>query len=107
MDNPTPVQDIAMRLVFQFMGERRENRTYEEYMDIARRLPPLKQLHYHVNVLLQSEHDSGWPLPEICRFKAGDKIIRFEPYPRTISYETLRAALVNYGMRKPRWAAAA
>ena len=101
MSAPTPVQDIAVRLAFKVMGEKQYNRRYDEYMDIAERLPPLKQLHHQINVSLRAEHELGG-LPQICRFKAGDKVIRYEPYPKTISYETLRAALVNYGMRKAR-----
>ena len=50
MSAPTPVQDIAVRLAFKVMGEKQYNRRYDEYMDIAERLPPLKQLHHQINV---------------------------------------------------------
>jgi hypothetical protein len=103
---PTLVQDIAVRLMFKVMGEEQVNRTYEEYADIARRLPPLKTLHYLINECLKAEHaehaSGRSSLPQICRFKAGDQIIRFETYPENISYETIRAALVAYGFREPR-----
>jgi len=37
---PDPIQNLALGLVFEVMGERRLNRTYSEYEDIAERLPP-------------------------------------------------------------------
>jgi hypothetical protein len=105
---PTPIQNIALSLIFAAMGEHRYNRTYDEYMAIAARLPPLKQLTFQVNGLLQQLHKcndecKGFILPGLCRFKAGDQRIIFEPYPKSISYETVRAALVTAGMREQRW----
>ncbi len=100
---PTPFQDIALNLAFRVMGECRFNRTYQEYMDIAARLPPLKVLVHKINEQLQELHnDDGIRLPEICRFKARDERYTYGKYPREISYETVRAALVISGMRKPR-----
>jgi hypothetical protein len=103
----TPIQEIALNLIFVVMGENRFNRSYEEYVGIAARLPPLKVLKSKLDELLQHLHRcsgcNGVLLAEICRFKAGDQIITYEPYPKTISYETIRIALVNSGMRKPRW----
>jgi len=53
---PTPIQDIAINLTFAVMGEERVNRTYDEYMAIAARLPPLKVLTFKINQLLQQLH---------------------------------------------------
>jgi hypothetical protein len=105
---PTPIQDIALNLIFAVMGERRINRTYDEYMAIAAKLPPLKGLTFEVNRLLQQLHKcnddcKGVLLPQLCRFKAGDKRITYEPYPTAISYQTVREALEVSGMRQPRW----
>jgi hypothetical protein len=105
---PTPIQDIALSLIFAVMKEKRINRTYDEYMAIAAKLPPLKRLTFEVNRLLQQAHQSndeckGFVLPQLCRFKAGDKRITYEPYPRAISRETVREALEVAGMRRPRW----
>jgi len=65
-------------------------------MAIAAALPPLKDLTFQVNRLLQQLHKrddecNGFILPEICRFKAGDdwKSVKYEPYPEKISYETI------------------
>jgi hypothetical protein len=104
----TSTQNITLNLIFAFMEERRWNRNYSEYVDIAARLPPLKDLTFQVNRLLQQLHKcndecNGFILPEICRFKAGDKRIIYEPYPKKISKETIREALVVSGMREPRW----
>ena len=108
---PTVIQNIALSLIFAVMGECRYNRTLDEYMAIAARLPPLKQLTYLVNRLLQQLHKcndecKGFILPELCRFKAGDQRIVYEPYPKSISCETVRAALQVSGMRKARWSKA-
>ena len=104
---PTPIQDIALNLIFTVMGERRCNRTPAEYTVIAARLPGLKELVFKVNKLLAWIHSrsrrSGVPLPQLCRFQAGDERWEFEDYPRTISYETVRSALNVSGLRNPRW----
>jgi hypothetical protein len=104
----TSFQNITLSLVFTVMGERRNNRTYDEYMAIAARLPPLKVLTFRVNRLLQQLHKcndecGGFILPKICRFKAGDERIIYETYPTIISCETIRETLVASGMRQPRW----
>ena len=102
----TPIQDIALNLIFTVVNEGRNNRTLGEYISIAAKLPPLKILFYKVNALLRSMHEksieTGVPLPLICRFQAGDERYQFEDYPREISGETIRTALTVSGMRLPR-----
>ena len=104
---PTPIQDIALNLTFVVMGEKRINRTYDEYMAIAERLPPLKVLTFKINQLLEQLYKchgcNGVLLPQLCKFKAGDQRTIYEPYPKTISSVTVRTALAITGMRKPRW----
>ena len=107
----TSFQNITLSLVFAVMGKRRNNRTYDEYMAIAARLLPLNELTFQVNRLLQQLHKcndecGGFILPEICRFKTGDKRIVYETYPTKISHETVRETLVASGMRQPRWSKA-
>jgi len=100
---PTAIQNTCLSLIFRAMKECRNNRTYAEYMDIAARLPALKVLHFQVNEELKKfRRTQGDQLPQICRFKAGDKRICYEPYPESISYETVRDALTVAGMRVPR-----
>jgi hypothetical protein len=102
----TPVQNIAINLIFGVIGEPRYNRTLSEYAAIAAKLHPLKILVYEVNQRLELVHqhnaDSGIPLPVLLPFKAGDERIFYEPYPRKISYETVRKALEVFGLRAPR-----
>jgi hypothetical protein len=73
----TPVQDITINLVFAVMGEKRENRTLQDYTAIAARLPALKVLLYEINEKLRWMHRQAdttkVPLPQICRFQAGDQ----------------------------------
>jgi hypothetical protein len=99
-------QNVALNLVFKVMDERRFNRSTAEYLSIAAKLPRLKALLPKVNELLkvmhQKSNDGGVPLPLICRFRAGDERYELEDYPRKISRETLRQALVISGMRPPR-----
>jgi hypothetical protein len=105
---PTPIQNLALKLIFAVMGESRFSRTPDEYKAIAARLPALKVLTDQINRMLQQAHRSnneckGFVLPELCRFKAGDQRITYEPYPETISIQTVRAALEIAGMRQPKW----
>jgi hypothetical protein len=103
---PTPIQEIALKLIFAVMGEGRINRTYDEYMAIAARLPPLKVLTFKINQFLKEIHKcdgcNGVLLPQLCGFQAGHRRIIYEPYPKSISYETVRAALEVAGMRRPK-----
>jgi len=98
----TAVQDIALNLIFTVLGERRVNRTREEYEAIVASLPPLKVLTFEVNETLKRSACSGVPLPQICRFRAGDERYTYEDYPSHISYETVRAALEVSGLRRAR-----
>ena len=99
----THVENIALSLVFGALGEQQINRSAYEYAKIAQSLPPLKILHHLVNKKLRERlQSSQYANREICRFKAGDRVIRFEPYPRSISIETLRSALNWSAMRQPR-----
>jgi hypothetical protein len=99
---PTPIENIALNLAFEYAGEYRYNRTSDEYMRIAANLPPLKVLHYHVNERLKEIQESGSAPYQICRFRAGDKRVVYEDYPTSISIEVLRTALNKSGMRVPR-----
>jgi len=102
-DTPTPHQEIALDLVFLVMDEERINRRYDEYMNIAARSPPPKVLLHLINERLHLLHrDHSHLLPKISRFRIGDQHIVYEPFPKSISAETLRLALIRSGMRQPR-----
>jgi hypothetical protein len=99
----TPAHNLALSLLFDALGMNRANRTHEEYQRIKAALPPLKQLHYRINERLQTLTEAGFfANAQICRFKAGHKIIQYEPYPTSISIETVRQALTWAGWREPR-----
>src|ERR1051326_1187446 len=99
----TQVENIALSLVFDALGEQQINRSAYEYAKIAQSLPPLKVLHHLVNKKLRQRLRSPtYANREICRFNVGDLIVRFEPYPRSISIETVRSALNWSAMRNPR-----
>jgi len=101
---PTPVEDIVLIIAFDLMGEARVNRTRDEYMQIAARLPPLKVLHGQINDKLREMAAAGIAPYEICRFKRGDQYYRYESFPASVSLETVRSALTKAGMRtKVRW----
>jgi hypothetical protein len=82
---------------------KRIRRARTEIMGIASELPPLKTLHHIVNQQLAKIAEAGAPPYEICRFRAGDEIIRYEPFPTSISIQTIRTALIVSGMRRPKW----
>ena len=99
---PTSAENIALDLIFHSMGEVRYNRTPDEYTAIIAKMPPIKELHARINERLQEIEDEATAPYLICHFKAGDGYIRYEEFPRSVSIETIRSALVKIGMRKPR-----
>lgn len=96
----TSHENIALNLIFEWLGESRFNRTRPEYQEIATRIPSIEACHAYVNQRLQEFKTKGnRPFDEICRFKAGDKVIRYEKFPESMSRETIRTALIVSGMR--------
>ena len=49
----TDIENIALSLVFDALGEQQINRSAYEYAKIAQSLPPLKVLHHLVNEKLR------------------------------------------------------
>lgn len=99
---PTSKENIALNFIFEFMNEPRCNRTSDEYVKIAARLPCIESLHAYVSEQLRKIAASGVPAYEICRFRAGDQGYRYEPFPKSLSRETIRSALIVSGMSSPR-----
>lgn len=97
-----PYENIALSLIFEVMGESRFNRTHNEYIAIAARLPHLKKLRFQVNVLWKKYRTSLPPRSgTICYFRQGDLKARYGDYPEELSIETIRTALIVSGMRTP------
>jgi hypothetical protein len=100
-DNPTAIQSLAVSLLLNAMGEDPYNRTAEEYEAIKSRIPKnLKVVHHLVNERLgRFAATDEFRRSRFCRFRAGDKVIREEAYPMSISAETIRRGLILYGWR--------
>ena len=93
-----------MEMLFRALNINPNNRTSDEYVEIKRQIPRnLKVVHGIVNdELARHSHSEEFKSRQFCRFKAGDEIIRYETFPTSISMETIRQALINYGWREPR-----
>ena len=97
----TSKENLVVNLIFEWLGERRINRTYDEYMEIASRFPTVEACHAYINQRLREMADAGTaPFHAICYFKAGDQYIWYEDFPTSLSMETVRTALLKMG--KPR-----
>jgi hypothetical protein len=96
----TSKENIVVNLIYEWLGESRANRTYDEYMEIASRFPKLAACHTHVNERLREMAEAGSPY-QICYFKAGDRYIWYD-FPTSLSMETVRTALLKMGMPQNR-----
>jgi hypothetical protein len=97
---PTPTENIALNLIFGWLKESRINRSMDEYIAIARRLPKLEALHAYVNQRLRQFAEASYAPYEICTFKKGDQYYQYQKFPTSLSKETVRKALVKSGMRQ-------
>ena len=95
----TSKENLSLDMSFALVGETRANRTLEEYKAIAAKLPPLKVLHGLINDKLKELADAGHEPYQICYFKAGDRHIWYEPFPKSLSIKVIRSAEVKSGMR--------
>jgi len=77
----TSKENIAVNLIYQWLGECRTNRTYDEYMTIASRFPKLEACYAYVNQRLGEMAQRGIAPYGICYFKAGDRYPWHEEFP--------------------------
>jgi|SRR5665213_3237292 hypothetical protein len=96
--HPTPIENIVIDHLFEWLSERRENRSMAEYAAIARRVPKIDAVYAYVNERLRALKANGIQPYEICRFGPGSEKIVYEPYPVSVSRETVRKALKNFGL---------
>lgn len=94
----TSKEEIALDFAFQWQGESRINRTFAEYAAIAKKLPSIDALYAYINDELAKIHANGMAPYEICYFKRGDYGHWYQPYPTSLSRETIRKALKKSGM---------
>lgn len=92
----TSKETIAIELVFDLLNESRFDRTLQEYCAIETRLPKIEAAFVHVNARLAELAMSGRAPYEICRFKKGDVGHFYEPFPTSLSRETIRRAIKKY-----------
>jgi hypothetical protein len=93
---PTSKERIAINLAFEWLGESPFNRTPREYRAIWNRLPKLAALHAYINQRLQEIAEQKAAPYLICRFQPGDRAIRYEDFPTSLSRETIRTALTKF-----------
>lgn len=96
----TSKEKLALDLIFGSVDEARIDWTMAEYMDVASRAGKLDVMHADVNQALGEMAAAGYAPYEICYFKAGDRSPWFEPFPTSLSKETVRKAWVKSGMRE-------
>ncbi|UPJ74512.1 hypothetical protein [Bradyrhizobium sp. 187] len=102
--NRMSLQELAVDLLFDTLGEDRYNRSPQEYERLASLIPHIKEAHHRVNERLEQLQKTGQqPYSAICYFKAGDVAPRYVPFPTKISAETLRKGLIAIGLRTPKW----
>ncbi|MBR0719113.1 hypothetical protein [Bradyrhizobium liaoningense] len=99
-----PLEELAVDLLFEALGEDRYNRSMLEYAYLISLIPPLKEAIHLVNQRLQQLNETGQQrFSAICYFKSGDLAPRYVPFPSKISIETLRMGLLRLGFRTPKW----
>jgi hypothetical protein len=68
----TSKENIALDLIFEFLGESRVNRRMDEYFEIESDLPTIEAAFVYVNGRLAEFANKGYAPYEICYFKTGD-----------------------------------
>jgi hypothetical protein len=94
----TPVEEIIIDLVFDWLGESRINRKFDEYVAIAHRFPKVDAAHAFVNERLERIAKVGRAPYEICDFRPGDASRRYRPFPTSVSREVVRTAIKKFGI---------
>lgn len=92
----TSKENIVIELIFAFIGESRINRTMQEYFEIEAKLPKIEAAFVYVNSHLAELEKQGRAPYEICYFKKGDVGHFYQPFPTSLSRETVRKALKKY-----------
>ena len=94
----TSKQNLALNIAMDWLGESLINRTMADYKRIALLIPKLEAVHAYVNQKLREWAMQGYAPYQICYFKPGDQCPRYEPFPTSLSRETVRLALKNSGL---------
>jgi len=92
----TAAENIVIDLMCEWIGESRFNRTIDEYIAMRQKVPKIAAVHAYITQRLKEIADRGTAPYQICRFRAGDKKIKYEPYPRRLSIEVVRTAVKKF-----------
>jgi hypothetical protein len=92
----TSKENIVINLLFEWLGEKRCNRTLPDYKAIAARVPKLDAVFSYVSQRLGEMAIAGDSPYAICYFKLGDQNVWFANFPAKISRETVRTALKKF-----------
>ena len=95
----TSVENIVITILFHWLGEDRNNRTFDEYMAIGCRVPKIEAVHAYVNEQLKRLAESGKQPYGICDFRTEDRRIWYRDFPRSVSREPVRTALHKFFLR--------
>ena len=89
-------ENIVINLLFAWLGESRYNRTYQEYIAIAARVPKVEAVFAYVNQCLEEMAASGHAPFQICYFHIEDRYPWYADFPTSLSRETVRTALKKF-----------
>ena len=97
----TASEELALCLISEWLGETFHNRTMADYRAIALKMPKLDALHEHVSDRWQELWKNGFfERRLIYTVHQSDGHSYYSKYPRSISKETVRTALVKSGWRE-------
>ena len=100
-NNLTASEDLALQLISEWLKESFQNRTPEDYRAIAVKMPSLDALHTYVSQRWTELWDGGYfDNRLIFTIHPSDGHKYYEKYPRSISRETIRTALVRSRWRE-------
>jgi hypothetical protein len=95
----TSKENLALNLIYDWLGiTPKPVRSFEEWEEIAGRIPKLEALHAYIDDRLRAWDQGEIAKYEICYFKAGDRYPHYEDFPTSISKSTIRSALVKSGL---------
>ena len=97
----TASEDLALQLISEWLGESFRNRTLEDYRAIADKMYKLDALHMYVSKRWAELWDIGYfDKTLILTIHPSDGHSYYTKYPRSISRETIRTALVRSRWRE-------
>jgi hypothetical protein len=95
---PTSSERIVIDILMEWLGESSLNRTPQEYITIAQKVPKPAAVHAYVNQRLAEIAATNSAPYRICHFKCGDRYVWFAEFPKSVSLETVRTAINKFGV---------